>query len=144
MSKLTFRLSQLLTTGSWPSESGGNCILPNEAMELCNAFQEFYARTHQNRKLIWQTNKGHAGLYLPPLPPPLPPTRMWGNVATVPFRYAYNRTAGSFGRQIRAVFPPPLLFTDMFLAALLTSWLAVIYRFDANEVAWKSAVRVMD
>jgi len=53
---------QLLTTGSWPSESGGNCILPNEAMELCNAFQEFYARTHQNRKLIWQTNKGHADL----------------------------------------------------------------------------------
>lgn len=52
---------QVLTTGSWPTQTATTCTLPREVETACSRFQDFYLRTHTGRKLSWQTNMGNAG-----------------------------------------------------------------------------------
>eukprot|EP00884_Botryococcus_braunii_P000722 jgi/Botrbrau1/10650/Bobra.53_2s0008.1 len=53
---------QVLTTGSWPTQSSTMCQLPRE-VEHCRAeFTKFYLSTHSGRKLSWQTHMGSADL----------------------------------------------------------------------------------
>lgn len=49
---------QVLTTGSWPTQSVAHCILPPAMERCCAHFQAFYLRAHSGRKLTWQTNMG--------------------------------------------------------------------------------------
>ncbi|KAM7511343.1 hypothetical protein LguiB_010218 [Lonicera macranthoides] len=53
---------QVLTTGSWPTQSGTTCNLPPEILGVCNKFRTFYLGTHTSRRLSWQTNMGTADL----------------------------------------------------------------------------------
>ena len=53
---------QVLTTGSWPTQTATTCTLPREVETACTRFQDFYLRTHSGRKLSWQTNMGNAGV----------------------------------------------------------------------------------
>ncbi|KAM7511342.1 hypothetical protein LguiB_010217 [Lonicera macranthoides] len=53
---------QVLTTGSWPTQSGTTCNLPPEILGVCNKFRTFYLGTHTGRRLSWQTNMGTADL----------------------------------------------------------------------------------
>lgn len=53
---------QVLTTGSWPTQSVTTCNLPSEILEVCNKFKTYYLGTHTGRRLSWQTNMGTADL----------------------------------------------------------------------------------
>ena len=58
--------AQVLTTGSWPTQTAAKCTLPRE-LEACTAqFQSYYLRAHSGRKLTWQTNMGNADLKVRP------------------------------------------------------------------------------
>ena len=52
---------QVLTTGSWPTQSSAKCNLPRELERGCEDFKAFYLASHSGRKLSWQTNMGNAG-----------------------------------------------------------------------------------
>ena len=52
---------QVLTTGSWPTQTGAErCILPKEVESCCERFKQFYLSTHTGRRLTWQLNMGSA------------------------------------------------------------------------------------
>ncbi|XP_019157137.1 PREDICTED: cullin-3A-like [Ipomoea nil] len=53
---------QVLTTGSWPTQSVGPCNLPAEILCVCEKFKTYYLGTHTGRRLTWQTNMGTADL----------------------------------------------------------------------------------
>ena len=53
---------QVLTTGSWPTQTAAKCNLPRELESCCAQFQAYYLRAHSGRKLTWQTNMGNADL----------------------------------------------------------------------------------
>lgn len=53
---------QVLTTGSWPTQSTNTCNLPAELSFLCEKFRSYYLGTHTGRRLTWQTNMGTADL----------------------------------------------------------------------------------
>ncbi|EFJ05563.1 hypothetical protein SELMODRAFT_98006 [Selaginella moellendorffii] len=53
---------QVLTTGSWPTQSGARCNLPTEILSVCDKFKTYYLSTHTGRRLTWQTNMGTADL----------------------------------------------------------------------------------
>eukprot|EP00252_Welwitschia_mirabilis_P001892 TRINITY_DN1185_c0_g1_i1.p1 TRINITY_DN1185_c0_g1~~TRINITY_DN1185_c0_g1_i1.p1 ORF type:complete len:733 (-),score=125.87 TRINITY_DN1185_c0_g1_i1:316-2514(-) len=53
---------QVLTTGSWPTQGGSKCNLPNEILAVCEKFRSYYLSTHTGRRLTWQTNMGTADL----------------------------------------------------------------------------------
>lgn len=53
---------QVLTTGSWPTQSGARCNLPTEILTMCDKFKAYYLSTHTGRRLTWQTNMGTADL----------------------------------------------------------------------------------
>eukprot|EP00250_Pteridium_aquilinum_P010939 c19729_g1_i1 orf=85-2289(-) len=53
---------QVLTTGSWPTQSGASCNLPTEILTVCDKFKMYYLSTHTGRRLTWQTNMGTADL----------------------------------------------------------------------------------
>lgn len=53
---------QVLTTGSWPTQSGTTCNLPPEILGVCDKFRTYYLGTHSGRRLSWQTNMGTADL----------------------------------------------------------------------------------
>ncbi|KAL3501403.1 hypothetical protein ACH5RR_035852 [Cinchona calisaya] len=53
---------QVLTTGSWPTQSSITCNLPAEMSALCEKFRSYYLGTHTGRRLSWQTNMGTADL----------------------------------------------------------------------------------
>ncbi|KAG9147355.1 hypothetical protein Leryth_021426 [Lithospermum erythrorhizon] len=53
---------QVLTTGSWPTQSSVSCNLPSEISTLCERFRSYYLGTHTGRRLTWQTNMGSADL----------------------------------------------------------------------------------
>ncbi|KAI5078435.1 hypothetical protein GOP47_0006106 [Adiantum capillus-veneris] len=53
---------QVLTTGSWPTQSGASCNLPTEILTICDKFKTYYLSTHTGRRLTWQTNMGTADL----------------------------------------------------------------------------------
>lgn len=53
---------QVLTTGSWPTQTAPKCTLPREVDEACTRFKDFYLSTHSGRKLSWQTNMGNADI----------------------------------------------------------------------------------
>ncbi|CAM6034376.1 unnamed protein product [Sphagnum compactum] len=53
---------QVLTTGSWPTQSGARCNLPTEIIFMCDKFKLYYLSTHTGRRLTWQTNMGTADL----------------------------------------------------------------------------------
>ncbi|CAI5526714.1 unnamed protein product [Closterium sp. Naga37s-1] len=51
---------QVLTTGSWPTQAGARCNLPEEILPICEKFTRHYLTTHTGRRLTWQMNMGHA------------------------------------------------------------------------------------
>nr|GMD54085.1 cullin-3A-like isoform X1 [Ipomoea batatas] len=53
---------QVLTTGSWPTQSVTPCNLPTEILGVCEKFRTYYLGTHTGRRLTWQTNMGTADL----------------------------------------------------------------------------------
>lgn len=53
---------QVLTTGSWPTQSSTTCNLPSEILGVCEKFRNYYLGTHSGRRLSWQTNMGNADL----------------------------------------------------------------------------------
>jgi cullin 3 len=53
---------QVLTTGSWPTQSGARCNMPTEILAMCDKFKQYYLSTHTGRRLTWQTNMGTADL----------------------------------------------------------------------------------
>lgn len=53
---------QVLTTGSWPTQSACKCNLPRELERCCEEFRNFYLGAHSGRRLTWQTNMGTADL----------------------------------------------------------------------------------
>ena len=53
---------QVLTTGSWPTQSGAKCELPKDIESSCERFKAFYLSKHTGRRLTWQTNMGTADL----------------------------------------------------------------------------------
>ncbi|XP_059670320.1 cullin-3A-like [Cornus florida] len=53
---------QVLTTGSWPTQSTATCNLPLEILGVCDKFRQYYLGTHTGRRLTWQTNMGTADL----------------------------------------------------------------------------------
>ncbi|KAK9750794.1 hypothetical protein RND81_02G222400 [Saponaria officinalis] len=53
---------QVLTTGSWPTQSSVPCNLPAELSVLCEKFRSYYLGTHTGRRLSWQTNMGTADI----------------------------------------------------------------------------------
>ncbi|KAI8541639.1 hypothetical protein RHMOL_Rhmol08G0077600 [Rhododendron molle] len=53
---------QVLTTGSWPSQSSATCNLPSEILGICEKFRTYYLGTHTGRRLSWQTNMGYADI----------------------------------------------------------------------------------
>ncbi|XP_047314720.1 cullin-3A-like [Impatiens glandulifera] len=55
---------QVLTTGSWPTQTTVTCNLPSEILGICEKFRTFYLGTHTGRRLTWQTNMGTADLKL--------------------------------------------------------------------------------
>ncbi len=60
---LTLTLAtQVLTTGSWPTQTAAKCNLPRELEQCCKSFQDYYLKAHSGRKLSWQTNMGNADL----------------------------------------------------------------------------------
>ena len=59
---LTCPPTQVLTTGSWPTQTAAKCNLPRELEQCCKSFQDYYLKAHSGRKLSWQTNMGNADL----------------------------------------------------------------------------------
>ena len=57
--------AQVLTTGSWPTQSSAKCNLPRELERGCEDFKAFYLASHSGRKLSWQTNMGNTGALAP-------------------------------------------------------------------------------
>ncbi|CAM6006835.1 unnamed protein product [Sphagnum balticum] len=53
---------QVLTTGSWPTQSGARCNMSTEILSMCDKFKQYYLSTHTGRRLTWQTNMGTADL----------------------------------------------------------------------------------
>eukprot|EP00879_Flechtneria_rotunda_P001881 GHRR01002052.1.p1 GENE.GHRR01002052.1~~GHRR01002052.1.p1 ORF type:complete len:737 (+),score=264.98 GHRR01002052.1:271-2481(+) len=53
---------QVLTTGSWPTQSSAKCVLPSQLDAACEVFKKYYTDTHSGRRLSWQTNMGTADL----------------------------------------------------------------------------------
>jgi len=53
---------QVLTAGSWPTQSSVTCNIPTEMIVLCEKFLLYYLSNHTDRKLSWQTNMGTADL----------------------------------------------------------------------------------
>ncbi|XP_004489385.1 cullin-3A-like isoform X1 [Cicer arietinum] len=53
---------QVLTTGSWPTQTSPQCNLPSEILGVCDKFRTYYLGTHSGRRLSWQTNMGAADL----------------------------------------------------------------------------------
>ncbi|KAJ0558125.1 putative cullin protein, neddylation [Helianthus annuus] len=53
---------QVLTTGSWPTQSIPACNLPHEILTVCERFKTYYLGTHNGRRLTWQTNMGSADI----------------------------------------------------------------------------------
>ncbi|KAI7979567.1 Cullin-3A [Camellia lanceoleosa] len=53
---------QVLTTGSWPTQSSATCNLPSEILGICEKFWTYYLGSHTGRRLSWQTNMGSADL----------------------------------------------------------------------------------
>jgi cullin 3 len=53
---------QVLTTGSWPTQSSPQCNLPSEILGVCEKFRSYYLGAHSGRRLSWQANKGTADL----------------------------------------------------------------------------------
>eukprot|EP00271_Cylindrocystis_brebissonii_P019086 TRINITY_DN5647_c0_g1_i1.p1 TRINITY_DN5647_c0_g1~~TRINITY_DN5647_c0_g1_i1.p1 ORF type:complete len:742 (+),score=137.63 TRINITY_DN5647_c0_g1_i1:468-2693(+) len=53
---------QVLTTGSWPTQSGAQCNLPPDLLPICEKFKAHYLSTHSGRRLAWQTNMGTADI----------------------------------------------------------------------------------
>ncbi|KAL3636262.1 Cullin-3A [Castilleja foliolosa] len=53
---------QVLTTGSWPTQSSVTCNLPSEMSSLCEKFRSYYLGTHTGRRLSFQMNMGTADL----------------------------------------------------------------------------------
>ncbi|CAK9214419.1 unnamed protein product [Sphagnum troendelagicum] len=53
---------QVLTTGSWPTQSSARCNMPTEILSMCDKFKQYYLSTHTGRRLTWQTNMGTADL----------------------------------------------------------------------------------
>ncbi|GFY83000.1 cullin 3 [Actinidia rufa] len=53
---------QVLTTGSWPTQSSTTCNLPPEILGICERFRTYYLGTHSGRRLSWQTNMGTSDL----------------------------------------------------------------------------------
>uniref|UniRef100_A0A0D9X4U3 Cullin family profile domain-containing protein n=1 Tax=Leersia perrieri TaxID=77586 RepID=A0A0D9X4U3_9ORYZ len=53
---------QILTTGSWPTQSCNTCNLPPEILGVSEMFRSFYLGTHNGRRLTWQTNMGTADI----------------------------------------------------------------------------------
>ena len=58
---------QVLTTGSWPTQSAAKCNMPRECEHVCQDFTDFYLKTHSGRRLTWQTNMGNADLKVGPV-----------------------------------------------------------------------------
>jgi cullin 3 len=54
--------SQVLTTGSWPTQAASKCVLPPALEACCREFSAFYLERHSGRKLAWQTNMGTVDL----------------------------------------------------------------------------------
>ena len=53
---------QVLTTGFWPTQTAGECVLPAEVESCCAIFKDFYVSTRAGRVLTWQTNMGTADI----------------------------------------------------------------------------------
>ncbi|EES14624.1 hypothetical protein BDA96_07G059000 [Sorghum bicolor] len=53
---------QILTTGSWPTQTCNTCNLPPEIVPISEKFRAYYLGTHNGRRLTWQTNMGHADI----------------------------------------------------------------------------------
>lgn len=53
---------QVLTIGSWPTQSAQVCNLPRELQQGCDIFQTYYGEKHGGRNLTWQTNMGTVDL----------------------------------------------------------------------------------
>lgn len=53
---------QVLTTGSWPTQTAQMCVLPQQLQQATEAFKKFYEDKHGGRKLTWQTNMGTADI----------------------------------------------------------------------------------
>lgn len=53
---------QVLTAGSWPTQSSVTCNIPTDMIVLCEKFLLYYLSSHTSRKLSWQTNMGTADL----------------------------------------------------------------------------------
>eukprot|EP01026_Neomeris_dumetosa_P019947 TRINITY_DN1804_c0_g1_i2.p1 TRINITY_DN1804_c0_g1~~TRINITY_DN1804_c0_g1_i2.p1 ORF type:complete len:732 (-),score=100.54 TRINITY_DN1804_c0_g1_i2:296-2491(-) len=53
---------QVLTTGSWPTQSIHQCNIPFELGQCMEEFEKFYALAYSGRKLSWQTNMGSADI----------------------------------------------------------------------------------
>ncbi|CAL5185870.1 unnamed protein product [Lathyrus oleraceus] len=53
---------QVLTTGSWPTQSSPQCNLPSEILGICEKFRAYYLGAHSGRRLSWQANMGNADL----------------------------------------------------------------------------------
>ncbi|OIV90285.1 hypothetical protein TanjilG_08322 [Lupinus angustifolius] len=53
---------QVLTTGSWPTQSSLQCNLPSDIIGVCDRFKSYYLGTHNGRRLSWQTSMGTADL----------------------------------------------------------------------------------
>ena len=50
--------AEILSNGTWPTESMPKCDIP-ECMTSCtNAFRVFYSSKHTNRRLMWLYNHG--------------------------------------------------------------------------------------
>eukprot|EP00891_Asterochloris_glomerata_P001669 jgi/Astpho2/1669/e_gw1.00032.27.1_t len=53
---------QVLTTGSWPTQTAEMPDFPRECVAELDRFKQFYLGTHSGRKLTWQSNMGSADL----------------------------------------------------------------------------------
>jgi cullin 3 len=53
---------QILTTGSWPTQTCNTCNLPPELVAVSEKFRAYYLGTHNGRRLTWQTNMGNADI----------------------------------------------------------------------------------
>lgn len=43
---------EMLTTGYWPTQSGPKCRLPEQVVECCKEFEEFYLHKHNVRGFV--------------------------------------------------------------------------------------------
>ncbi|KAG1701860.1 hypothetical protein DVH05_010351 [Phytophthora capsici] len=48
----------VLTSGFWPTEMAPMCALPQDLVEMTQAFEVFYYARHNGRKLAWMVNMG--------------------------------------------------------------------------------------